>query len=242
MQHWVEHPSRSGRLLLTWRAPESIELRMRWAVASVWETEGELRFRHLADEEFSALNGGKTRAQLKDAGFIAFPPLPAEIGTYVGDDVLRALMRRLPPATRSDYPRYLAHHHIPHPTSMTPLQLLGATGAELPSDRFSLIDPLDPAASHLDCVMEIQGFRHYALPVGVTLETPLRLQPEPDNKSDPMAIKFTIGGVPLGYVNRLQAHSVASFLGVRAVTAHIARLNGSPERPRAFAMVQVRPR
>jgi hypothetical protein len=242
MQHWIEHPSESGRLLLTWRAPETVTTRMRWAVAEVWQTDGEFRFRHLTGGEFEALNEGRSRQQLKEAGFIAFPPLPDEAQVYAGEEVLQALMRRLPPASRPDFPKYLAHHHIKHPTTMTAVQLLGATGAELPNDRFGFVDPLEPSATHLDCLIELHGFRHYAGNVNLNVEQELRLLPEPTNAYDPQAIRLTAGGACVGYVSRLQARSVLRYLEVRRVTAFLARLNGSPDRPRAFAMLHVRPR
>ena len=121
--------------------------------------------------------------------------------------------------------------------------LLALTEAKLPSDGFSLIDRLDPAAACLEVVFEVAGHRHNGtcrdrLVVG----QPLDLVPNPTNEHDAYAIRVEAGGELIGHINRLQARAVGQWIQNREVSAWLVRLNGKPDHPRAFAFVSVRPR
>ncbi len=52
MEHWVEVPPEPAKLTLTWRAPEGIDDRTRWAVGVLSAEGGTPRFRYLEGEEF----------------------------------------------------------------------------------------------------------------------------------------------------------------------------------------------
>jgi len=120
--------------------------------------------------------------------------------------------------------------------------LLAVTEAQLPSDGFSLIDPLDSSAAAVDFVFEIAGFRHSMRPVVPFQQGQmLTLIPEPENSWDPSAIQVMAGGLRIGYVNRLQAATILQWLGTREVQCCIARLNGKQDSPRAYALARVRP-
>jgi hypothetical protein len=121
------------------------------------------------------------------------------------------------------------------------MSLLAMTEAKLPSDGFSLIDRLDPVAVACDVVFEVAGFRHYATKqLGLLRGTKLALVPEPTNQFDPMAIRIDANGTAIGYVNRLQAPAISSWLASRAVACWLLRVNGTEERPKAYAFVRMR--
>jgi hypothetical protein len=119
--------------------------------------------------------------------------------------------------------------------------MLGLTEARLPGDSFSLIDPLDPEAKACDVVVELTGHRHYlANRQSFFVGQSLALVPEPENKFDVDAIRVEGAGQTAGYINRLQARSILRWIERGVVDAHLLRLNGSHDRPRAFAFLRAR--
>lgn len=244
MDHWIRHPSEPKELILVWQAPSSVEDRLRWAVGRVKAAPSGFVFDYLEEEEFRALNEGRNPQELQAAGYAGYPAFDVKKRSADGfrDHVIEALLRRLPPSTRSDFGDFLAYFRIPSDTKLSPLGLLAATEARLPGDGFSFIDPLDPMISTVDVVLEIAGFRHYAPHASpIALGAQVTLSAETFNTHDPHAVAMSIGGAKVGYVNRLQAPSVRKWLEIRSVNGWISRLNGRPDAPRAFAFVEVRP-
>jgi hypothetical protein len=240
--HWIQHPPEPTELLLAWQAPPSVPDRLRWAVGRLQRHGDDAVFDYLGGEEFQLLNLGREPEALRDAGFVGYPAFEIRKRPKGGfrDHVLEAFMRRLPPATRPDFRDYLAHFHIPSTTTLSPFSLLAATEARLPSDGFSLVDPLDATALCVDLVFEIAGFRvHWKsdLRTGDALD----FEPEPTNPVDPYAIQVKAADQVIGYVNRLQAVTICKWLEHRRVASWVARLNGRPGLPRAYAFLQVRP-
>jgi hypothetical protein len=241
---WIEHTSEPKELLLTWQALPSAPDRLRWAVGRLWKDGEETVFDYLRGEAFDALNLGRSFDALREAGYSGYPAFdmnrPPEGGYR--DRVLEAFLRRVPPATRSDFPDYLAHYHVGRSTLLSPLALLAVTEARLPSDGFFLVDPLDASATCVDVVFEVADFRHYEHDgVCVAPEDLLELAPEYSNPKDPDAVQVKADGQVIGYVNRLQAATVRKWLKQRLVGCRIARLGGSPDSPRAYAFLRVRP-
>ncbi|MEI6985524.1 MAG: HIRAN domain-containing protein [Rhodospirillaceae bacterium] len=122
--------------------------------------------------------------------------------------------------------------------------LLGLTESKLPSDGFSIVDPLNPDTECCDLMLEIAGFRYYVEiePLGVGVGYPVEILGEPDNTKDPNAVKICVGGRKIGNVNRPQTAALRSWLVGRQVSAVIERLNGNAKKPRAFIFVRVRAR
>jgi len=121
------------------------------------------------------------------------------------------------------------------------MSLLALTSARLPSDGFALIDRLDPGSTACDTVLEVAGYRHQApkareLPNG----SELALVSEPDNQYDPDAVAIRAGATKIGYVDRLQARSIGTWLGTRAVSCLLSRKNGSSHSPAAYALIRMR--
>ncbi len=245
MDHWIEFPSEPNELLLVWQAPSSVPDRLRWAVGRLRREGDDAVFSYLCGEEFVAFNAGRSPDELTEVGFSGYPAFDRNAKRRPEGDAwvlaLGTFLRRLPPATRSDFSSYLAHFRIRARPKLPPFALLAATGARLPSDGFSLVDPLDPSARCVDLVFEIAGFRHYH-PDGVTpkIGDPLELEPDPTNLRDASAIRVKASGMVVGYVNRLQAKTIRMWLDTRNVECRVVRVNGSVASPRAYAFLRVR--
>lgn len=241
MEHWIEHVDEPKRLILAWQAPVDQKDRVRWAVGELAKSASDVGFRYFSGAEFADLNAGRSEADLRSYGYFGYPAFDTA-KTSFSDGVMDAFMRRLPPRSRPDFPRYLEHFRVRPTSSFSDLTLLGVTEARLPGDGFSLIDPLDAQESRRDLVFEIAGHRHNVecrerLVEGVELA----LVPDPTNEHDAHAIRLEANGELIGHVNRLQAPVVGQWLKTRAVSAWLLRLNGTPEKPRAFAFLRVQP-
>lgn len=240
MDLWIEHACEPARLLLCWEAPPTQRDRNKWVVGAVEKIGGSVVFRYLVDGEFLAQNFGRTRDQLKEAGYLGYPAFNEERAVVFGEAVQEAFMRRLPPRKRSDFPDYLAQFRLRPDSAASDLALLGSTEARLPSDGFSLINPLDPEAGACDVLVEIAGHRHYN-DVQLRLGDSLELKPDPANPYDANAVRFEAEGLLAGHVSRFQAPAVRAWLAHGNVSAQVARLNGAHDRPKAFAILRYRP-
>lgn len=244
MSQWIEHLSDPKRLTLTWEPPLSVPGRTRWIVGEVRRTSDGVEFRYLKGAEFSQENNGRSESELKAAGYLGYPAFDSRgtDKTVFVDHVLEAFLRRLPPPSRSDFGAYLEHYRIQSTDTVSPMALLGATEARLPGDGFSLVDPFDPEQVFCDAVIEVAGHRHY--PDSRALLFPgklLELTREPDHAHDPNAVRISADGLAIGYVNRVQAPSISTWVKTRRVEASLLRLNGSTSKPRAFVFLKVRP-
>jgi len=238
---WIEKPVEPAKLVLVWQAPEGHPDRLRWAVGVI-ELEEVERFRYLTSDELFALNNGRTLDRLTAAGFAGYPAFSYEPGKMFDADILRTFQRRLPPPARQDFARYEEYFSIhPGSTISVPL-LLALTEARLPSDGFSIIDPLDSAAEVCDAVFEIAGLRYEGATQSIEIGDELALRPDPTNTYDPDAVAVHWRGARIGFVNRLQAHAVAQWLSTRSVRCVVLRKNGRADAPRAYAKIAVRPR
>jgi hypothetical protein len=245
LDHWIDHPSDPSELILAWRAPDAVDDRRRWAVGLLRKTDDGACFRYFDDEEFSVLNGARPRSSLRSYGYAGYPAFDIAKQPPGGftENVLAAFARRLPPPSRPDLKLILEHYRVRSDATLSTMSLLALTEAKLPSDGFSLIDRLDPAASCLEVVFEIAGHRHNAtcrdrLMVG----QPLDLVADPANEHDVHAVRVEAAGELIGHINRLQAEAVGQWLQNSEVSAWLVRLNGKLDHPRAFAFVSVRPR
>lgn len=242
MQHWIDFLCEPRELFLAWQPSDTAAERMRWAVGLVSPRGEEFELRYFEpDSEFERLNSSKTFDQLQALGYVGYPAFSA--GQLVHREGVRAaLMRRLPPRQRSDFEEYIKQFRLKPGTSITDLALLARTEAKLPSDGFSLVDPLDPSASRCDLMLEVAGYRHYPklhdwIEVGARAE----LLAEPENEFDPNAVQIRVAGEKIGNINRLQASTFLHWLRTCKVEATIERLNGSTDRPRAYVFVRVAP-
>jgi hypothetical protein len=241
METWIKHVDEPVRLILAWQAADLTGDRYRWAVGEVSREPDGAMFRYYRGEEFRRLNGGRDEAAASEAGFLGYPAFDLRKDVF-RDGVIEAFSRRLPPRSRADFTRYLEHFRLRSADTLGVFALLAVTEAKLPSDGFSLIDPLDASALRRDLVFEIAGHRHYRdSRAGLSEGQAVRLARDPSNSHDPHAVRIEADGRLIGFVNRLQAPTVGGWLETREVSASLLRLNGTPEKPRAFVFLRVRP-
>jgi hypothetical protein len=165
MEPWIEHVDEPARLILAWQAPDPEKDRLRWAVGELSRATGVATFKYFDGDEFTRLNSGRRQDELRAAGFRGYPAfdvLHTPSGEF-SDGVLEAFLRRVPPRSRSDFPRYLEHFRLRSSDGIGPFALLAVTEAKLPSDGFSLIDPLDPTADRRPPRCRFRGRRPQAL-------------------------------------------------------------------------------
>ena len=244
MANVIERMVEPRTLLLAWQAADSLRSdRFRWVVAIIESNGKDCTLRYLREgAEFRTLNEGRAFAQLHSLGFQGYPAFSLTRPVH-DEGVLHTFMRRLPPRSRSDFREYAQQFRLSPELELSDFALLGQTGAKLPSDGFSLVDPLDPEASHCDLMLEIAGYRYHAPAenAGMRIGMPVELRQEPENAHDPNAVMILAGDRKVGFVNRLQAPTFRRWLETRRVTGVIERLNGTVGHPRAFIFVRVRP-
>jgi hypothetical protein len=241
VENWIERVAEPRRLFLAWQAPDHIGDRFRWAVGSIESRGAECVLRYFrAGPEFEALNQGRPYEELLVYDYQGYPAfsLKREIHHH---GVLAAFMRRLPPRTRPDFQEYRRQFRLSSDIELSDFALLGLTEAKLPSDGFSVVDPLDPEAGWCDLMLEIAGFGYDVPEEPLEVGRPVELKAEPKNPCDVNTVQVCVGARGIGYINRLQAATFLRWLATRRVSGVIERLNGDPEKPRAFIFVRVRP-
>ena len=242
MTGFLEAVSEPKRLILAWQSSDlSGSNRYRFAVGQI-DPGLECTFRYFeAGEEFERHNQGNAFSKMEDLGYLGYPAFDRSRLIH-STGVMEALMRRLPPRSRSDFAAYAARFLLPVDRSLTDVTLLGRTEATLPSDGFSVVDPLDPDLDRCDLLLEVAGFRHYASKVAVREGQIVEVLADPGNEHDPDAVEFRVNGSKFGNVNRLQAATFRRWLTDAHVDGRVERLNGTTERPRAYVFVRVTPK
>lgn len=242
VENWITTVQEPRSLFLAWQAPDHYKERYRWAVGVLSPMGSDLQLRYFSEAEFPQFNDGKSIDAARALSYEGFPSFDRKRALHqagVGD----AFMRRLPPQSRADFREFMKQFRLAPDLSLSPLALLGRTEAKLPSDGFSVVDPLDPAQASCDLMLEIAGFRYYVKeePLGVGVGHEVTIEAEPDNPFDAGAVKVSLGDRKIGNINRLQAATFREWLKHRKVTAVLERLNGKPDSPRAFIFARVRP-
>ena len=241
MRHWIETVVEPRRLILAWQAADLTGARYRWAVGEISRVGNGHQFRYFLDgAEFAALNRGKTFEELLAEGYAGYPAF--RLGSIPFDDeVMSAFRRRLPARERPDYADYLEHFRLAIRTSVSDFTLLGLTGARLPSDGFSVVDPLENDRPARDLFLEVAGYRHYADKAPVHEGASVTFACEPFNLFDPDAVAIKVGDRVIGYVNRLCTAAFKTWSLEGRLSGVVERLNGRVDQPRAFVFVRVAP-
>ena len=247
MEWWIKHLVEPERLVLEWRPPENVPERTRWAVGELRRTLAGAEFRYLAGSELEKANRERSIEKLRAAGFLGYPAFlwdTPNAETVYREGALEAFVRRLPSPKRSDFAQYLEHFHLQPRPNLSGFALLAATGASLPNDGFSLVDPLDGEVRLQDVVLEVNGFRHYAsrLTRQLVPGSKVELIREPTSEYDPWAVRIEINKELSGYISRLQSYAVSRWLTRDAARAWLVRVNGPAFQPRATILVEVRER
>lgn len=241
MTEFLETICEPRQLILAWQSSDLRGAnRYRYAVGTIDPSDATFRY-FSPGNEFAEHNQGRNFDEMFGLGYLGYPAFDLR-QTVHRTGVMDALMRRLPPRTRSDFAAYCARFLLPPSRKLSDLTLLGRTEATLPSDGFSVVDPLDPSVERCDLLLEVAGFRHYAGKVSVSPGTPAGIMADPMNQFDRNAVEFVVNGQKFGNVNRLQAATFRHWLESAEVAGCVERLNGTVERPRAFVRVTVRPK
>jgi len=232
---YIEHIIEPDRLLLSWQVSQSAKPRGRMFVAELIRQGDDADLVYLSDsEEFT---------QAKGLGFECYPGFPANQPRY--SKVLSAFMKRLPPRSRGDFDKYLNSLRIRPGTPISDFALLGYSGARLPDDNFTVIDPFENAAPPFEFLLYVQGYRYLKdqlPPSRVAVDQEAIFQPEPENTIDPNAVKVLIQGEHAGYICRGLTNSFHQWLARGYhLTAHVERINGTEDRPDVYLFVTVNP-
>lgn len=223
----IKHVTDPDRLLLVWQAPEEGKSRARYVVGELCQREGQVIFRYLPDtDEFK-----KACAE----GFVCYPAF-RKTGQEYTQGVLDSFLRRLPPRKRGDFGKYLEQWRLAPNVEISDFALLGHTGAKLPNDGFSLINPFDHIELPHEFYIDVAGFRHQKnisvddISVGMKAV----FIAEPDNEFNRDAVKIEVDGKKIGYVSNAQCKAFNSWLGQYSISASVERINGTSERPLVY--------
>ncbi len=231
---YIEHIIEPRRLLLCWQSGSN---RIRHIVAELLLNEKSVDLRYLIDT-----------ADYKNAiadGFKGYPAYPIENGQFF-KNVLGIFMRRLPPRSRGDFHIFLDAIRIKSDASLSDFALLGYSGGKLPDDDFFFIHPFEDINEDFELLTIIQGLRHYPDAVKliedkvITLQSEVKLIPEPENTTDPQAIAIYFGNTKLGFIGRGLLSSFHSWLNDNRIkAAFIERINGSVDHRKIYIFVSV---
>jgi hypothetical protein len=219
----IKHVTDPNRLLLIWQAPEG-KSRARYVVGELFQREGQFVFRYLIDtEEFK-------KAGVE--GFVCYPAFRKTRQEYT-QGVLDSFLRRLPPRKRGDFGKYLEQWRLAPNVEISDFALLGHTGAKLPNDGFSLINPFDHIELPHEFYIEVAGFRHQNnisiddISVGINAV----FIADPANGYNADAVSIEVNGKKIGYVNNAQCKAFNRWLKQYAINASVERMNGTSEWP-----------
>ena len=159
--NWIEHICEPRRLILAWQAPDDTGVRYRWAVGELTPHDGAMNLRYFSGDEFSQLNQGKTVEDLTALGYRGYPGFRTRDAVH-SNGVLEAFMRRLTPSSRSDFAEYRRHFRLKPETKLSDFAMLGYTEGKLPSDGFSVVNPLECDDDRFELLLEVAGHRYHA--------------------------------------------------------------------------------
>jgi hypothetical protein len=242
VMNWIEHICEPRRLILAWQASDDTGDRFRWAVGELTPDARGMALRYFSGEEFTRVNQGRTVEELNSLGYRGYPGFRMKDAVH-SNGVLEAFMRRLPPISRSDFPEYRQHFRLKPDSKLSEFAMLGYTEGKLPSDGFSVVNPLECIGDRFELMLEVAGYRYYAKTIRpITVGEVVSFKPEPSNEHDPNAVMVCVDTHRIGYVNRLQAPAFHRWLNDRQIEAVIERVNGNTDRPRVLVFVWVTPR
>ena len=228
MSKLIEHIVEPNTLLLSWQAQDS-KVRSRYVVAELLNSHETVTLNYLTESE--------DYQSACELGFSGYPAFQISKGSKFNNRVLDAFGRRLPPRSRSDFPRYLELRGISPASDLSEFALLGYTGAKLPDDGFEIVHPFYEMTSEFEVIIEVTGFR-YESEVdidAINLNDNISFTAEPDNNFDMNAIRIELGGVKLGYVSRSHTELFQRCLaGGYSIEAEVFRKNGTADRPLVY--------
>lgn len=235
--NWIEHIVEPDNLYLAWQAPDQMHDRFRWAVGVIAKEDNGYILRYLQDgSEFSELNSNRQYQELVDLGYRGYPSFPIT-RTVHRARILETFMRRLPPRKRTDFDKYLTWFGLRPDYEISDFALLGYTEAKLPSDGFSLVNPLPKYADRFEYLLDVAGYRYHD--VGIHEGQSVEFIPESENLVDPYAVAVHTDNGRIGYVNRLQAKTFRFWINERHISSWIERIVENGRKPRVYVFLKV---
>ncbi|MCF7956542.1 MAG: hypothetical protein K9M75_12125 [Phycisphaerae bacterium] len=230
----IEHIVEPDKLLLSWQTSMPGKCRQRMFIAEL--------IRKGNDADLVYLKESPEFAKAQDSGFSGYPGFTIEKTTH--ENVLASFMKRLPPRSRGDFGRFLNALRLKEDVNISDFALLGYSGAKLPEDDITVINPLDNASPPFELMLYIQDYKYYmeSIPrTELTTEMQASFEPESDNENDPQAIRIMINGIKVGYVCRGLTASFHKWLNAgHKISAYVERINGTEHKPKIFIFVSVR--
>ena len=228
---YIEHIFEPDRLLLSWQSPGE---RLRMFVAELVRNGDNANLVYLKErEDFS---------KAQSLGFNGYPGFDIEKDVY--KNVLASFMKRLPPRSRGDFGRFLDALRIKAEAEISDFALLGYSGAKLPDDDFTVINPFENASFPFEFMLPVEGYQHYQdeLSLNVlSIDMQADFEVEPDNPKDPQAIKIIIDGIRVGYVCRGLTASFHKWMqSDLTISAYVERINGTGQDPKVYLYVSVK--
>lgn len=169
-------------------------------------------------------NGGyefRYGMDLKEAQQMGFTPLvafPSFEKTYRESELFPTFACRLPDKRRRDIGSILQKYGL---AEYDAFELLKRSGARLPTDTLSFIEPIFEDDPMVDRSFYVMGMRHYLpcngqdcdLVAALVPDTKLVLQTEPNCEHDPHAVQITNqSGTLIGYIPRYYSEAVSKRL------------------------------
>lgn len=231
---FIEHIVEPKHLLLIWQSPNEDD-RHRHIVAELNREEDNATLTYLVStDDFQ---------QALQKGFSGYPAFQDFEITHT--NVLDAFMCRLPPRSRADFPQYLQGLRVKPDAKLSDFALLGYSGAKLPSDSFSIINPFENGNLPCELLIEAAGFRHIKkkneIEVQVGDEVKFVIQNVNETTQKP-AVQLFVNQQLIGYVTRALIPTVTQWINTHRVAgAWIEKINGSPEKPARYIYLRVLP-
>ena len=230
----IEHVIEPKKLLVCWQPPEGTN-RTRYIIGELTKKNSTVAFQYNINSK-----------DLEDAKKLGFDGYPAfkQLDKEYTEGVMETFSRRVPPKSRGDYNKYLTLFRLPTDTVISDFSLLGYTGAKLPTDGFSIINPFYNLQEPCEFLMEIAGFRYSELDVeDLRIGDRVSIKKEPDNPFDNRAIRIDYKGEKIGYINRGIVETFHDWIDTKAkLYISIERVNGHPVRPIVYLFVKIKPK
>lgn len=220
------------RLVLAWQASgDSSSARKRRAVAEIVSSEGGATLRYLVEtDDFS---------EALKHGFDSYPAFPDMTRVY-DKNVIEIFRKRLPSKKRADYRKFLLANRISPDVDVDDVTLLGYAEAKLPSDGFSIVNPLCGLLIPSELMVEVAGFRFYCdESSGVSLGDEVVFVDETTNRFDMNAMAIYTRGQKIGYINRIQVKCFRNLIRRSNVIAVVERIIDFGQRKSAYVFVKL---
>lgn len=232
----IEHIIEPTKLLVCWQAPEGNN-RKRFIIGELEKMQdSSIVFRYKINSE--DLN------EAKKMGFVGYPAFSIKEEEHT-EGVMETFARRLPPKSRGDFNKYLELYRLPKDKDISDFSLLAYSGAKLPTDGFSIINPFYNLNEPCEFLMEVAGSR-YAKSFDISkldIGDQVSIKKDEANSFDCQAIAIEYREERIGYINRGLVKTFHHWIDSNAkIYLTIERVNGHPVRPLVFLFVKVKPK